>query len=131
MDSGSILITGGAGYIGSHVNKLLTLNGMHTIVYDNLSRGNKESLKWGIFEQGCLSDILTLDKVIKKHNVNSVIHCAGYAYVGESIENPHIYYENNLLNSINLLKVMVENNVDKIIFHHPVQFMEFQLNSLF
>ncbi len=111
-----ILITGGAGYIGSHVNKLLQRNGYETVVFDNLSRGHKRLAKWGDFVLGDLADTDTLRLLFKKYEIQAVIHFAAYAYVGESVSEPEKYYFNNLYNTLNLLKVMRENNCRNIIF---------------
>ena len=77
-----ILITGGAGYVGSHANKLFNISGLDTIVYDNLSNGYKDLVKWGEFIEGDLCDIDKLDSIFKKFNIDSVIHFAAFAYVG-------------------------------------------------
>ena len=111
-----ILITGGAGYIGSHVNKLLNKNGYSTIVFDNLSTGNIVSAKWGQFVKGDLSDPVAVDKLFKENKISAVMHFAASAYVGESIKNPQKYYTNNLMNTINLLNAMINNNVLRIVF---------------
>lgn len=111
-----ILVTGGAGYIGSHVNKLLNKKGYQTIVYDNLIYGNVESVKWGTFIEGDLNDTSKLNSLFKKHNIDAVMHFAAFAYVGESVRDPQKYYYNNVLNTINLLKAMNEAKVDKFIF---------------
>ena len=111
-----ILITGGAGYIGSQTNKYLSHKGFPTIVYDNLSSGNLSSVKWGSFIQGDLKDIEQLRLVFNKYNITSVMHFAASSYVGESVSQPEKYYYNNVVNTLNLLKVMKEFEVNKIIF---------------
>jgi len=111
-----ILILGGAGYIGSHVNKELTKKGYGTLVFDNLVNGHKEFIKWGDFIQGDLENIEELRLVFKKYSIKAVMHFAGFAYVGESVVDPQKYYLNNLKNTINLLQVMLEYNVKYIIF---------------
>ena len=111
-----ILITGGAGYIGSHVNKLLNHKGFKTVIFDNLSRGNIKSVKWGEFVLGDLSDVNQIRLLFKNFKIRAVIHFAAYAYVGESVKNPEKYYFNNLVNTLNLLKVMNEFNCSNIIF---------------
>ena len=116
METGQILLTGGAGYIGSHVNKLLSEKGYQTIVFDNLSRGHTELVKWGELLEGCLSNTSTLDNLFKHNNISCVMHFAAYAYIGESIEKPGDYYANNVSNTINLLNVMIANKVNNIIF---------------
>ncbi len=116
LPNNRILVTGGAGYIGSHVNKLLNNLGYNTIVIDNLVRGNKDSIKWGEFHKICLSDKISLNKLFAEYNIDTVMHFAGFAYVEESVLNPDIYYTNNVSNTINLLNSMMENNIKKIIF---------------
>ncbi|MBC8214219.1 MAG: UDP-glucose 4-epimerase GalE [Candidatus Marinimicrobia bacterium] len=111
-----ILVTGGAGYIGSHTCKLLAKHGYTSIVYDNLSRGNKWSVKWGIFIQGNISDQNKLRKIFQKYNPIAVIHFAGYAYVGESVEFPNLYYSNNVVGTSNLLEAMRLECIQNIVF---------------
>lgn len=111
-----ILILGGAGYIGSHVNKELTKKGYCTLVFDNLVNGHKEFVKWGDFIQGDLENIEELRIVFKKYSIKAVMHFAGFAYVGESVIDPQKYYINNLKNTLNLLQVMLEYDVKYIIF---------------
>jgi UDP-glucose 4-epimerase len=111
-----ILITGGAGYIGSQVNKLINENGYNTIIIDNLSTGNKRMVKWGEFVEGDISDENLMDTVFNKYDIECVMHFAANAYVGESIENPNKYYYNNVIKSIKLLGLMLRNNINNIIF---------------
>jgi len=111
-----ILITGGAGYIGSQVNKFLSFKGLSTVVFDNLSTGNLSAVQWGNFFQADLKDIEQVRLVFNKYNITSVMHFAAYSYVGESVLEPEKYYYNNVVSTLNLLKVMNEFNVSKIIF---------------
>jgi UDP-glucose 4-epimerase len=111
-----ILITGGAGYIGSQTNKNLNKNGYSTVVFDNLSQGNLSLVKWGNFIEGDLKDINQIRSVFKKFKIKSVMHFAASSFVGESVLEPEKYYFNNVVNTLNLLKVMRENNVNKFIF---------------
>jgi UDP-glucose 4-epimerase len=111
-----ILIVGGAGYIGSHVNKLLHKNGEKTLVLDNLSYGHEEFVKWGEFVKGDLSNIGLLTEIFEKYNIDAVMHFAAFTYVGESVEDPQKYYVNNLKNTLNLLSVMKNFKVNKFIF---------------
>ena len=111
-----ILITGGAGYIGSQTNKHLNQKGYSTVVFDNLVYGHLSAVKWGSFMLGNLNDIEQIRLTFKKYKITSVMHFAAYAYAGESVKEPEKYYFNNVVNTLNLLKVMREFNVDKIIF---------------
>lgn len=111
-----ILVTGGAGYIGSHTCKELARNGYEPIVFDNLSSGHKESVKWGPLEIGDLRDISRVESLFAKYNFEGVIHFAAKAYVYESVINPINYFENNISGSSNLLSIMRKNRIRNIIF---------------
>jgi len=111
-----ILVVGGAGYIGSHINKMLHNNGYDTVVFDNLVYGHKEAVKWGVLEEGDLADTKRLDEVFEKYDIEAVFHFAAYAYVGESVTNPSKYYHNNVANTLNLLDAMVKHDVQYIVF---------------
>ena len=120
----SILITGGAGYIGSHTLVALSEVGYDFVVYDNLSNSSKESIKRVekiinksiSFEEGDIRDKELLKKVFEKYNIDSVIHFAGLKAVGESVEKPLEYYDNNVVGTLRLLEVMKEFNCKKIVF---------------
>lgn len=112
----NVLVTGGAGYIGSHACQALRNSGFNPVVYDNLSRGNRWAVKWGPLEEGDILDRRKLDYVFKKYKPTAVFHFAALAYVGESIKNPDLYYENNVLGSYELLQAMKQNGVKKFIF---------------
>jgi UDP-glucose-4-epimerase GalE len=103
-----ILVTGGAGYIGSHACKVLAARGFEPVAYDNLSRGNRWAVKWGPFEVGDISDEARLRDVLKRHQPAAVMHFAAYAYVGESVENPILYFQNNICGSVSLLKTLLD-----------------------
>jgi UDP-glucose 4-epimerase len=112
-----ILVTGGAGYIGSNCVKFLQKSGYAPIVLDNLIYGHKESISPEVkFIEGDLSNKNLLNEIFKKQNIDAVIHFAAYTYVGESVKNPKKYFENNYVNGLNLLNTMVKNNVKKIVF---------------
>lgn len=111
-----ILITGGAGYIGAHTNKLLNKLGYQTVVFDNLVTGHQEFIKWGSFFKGDLQNESDLEEVFKKYSISAVMHFAGYAYVGESVQFPDKYYQNNVVGTLNLLKVMKKHQVKQIVF---------------
>ncbi|CDG64413.1 MAG: UDP-glucose 4-epimerase [Methanobacterium sp.] len=111
-----ILVTGGAGYIGSHANKELTRAGYETVVLDNMSYGHHDFLKWGVFEEVDLGDLESIRNVFQKYEIEAVMHFAAFTYVGESVEDPQKYYLNNLRNTLNLLQVMNEFEVRKLVF---------------
>ena len=112
----TILVAGGAGYIGSHTQKYLLNNNYNVVVVDNLVYGHKEAVLTENFEQVDLADKEALDKVFKKYKIDAVIHFAAYTYVGESVTSPKKYYHNNVVNTLNLLDAMIENNVKNIVF---------------
>jgi UDP-arabinose 4-epimerase len=111
-----ILVTGGAGYIGSHACKALAAAGYTPVTYDNLSRGFAHAVQWGPLEQGDLLDRARLADVIAGHRPRAVIHFAALAYVGESAAEPALYYRNNVVGSLNLLDAMREHGVDQMVF---------------
>ncbi len=111
-----ILITGGGGYIGSHANKILNKKGFKTVVYDNLSCGHREFAKWGHFVFGDLADKDQLRLCFKNYPIDAVMHYCSFCYVGESVDHPAEYYRNNVVNTLNLLDVMVEYGVKYFIF---------------
>ncbi|MDR2922429.1 MAG: UDP-glucose 4-epimerase GalE [Treponema sp.] len=112
----NILVTGGAGYIGSHIVKDLCDNDYHVIVYDNLSEGHREAVSRGDFISGDINDSNTLNSVFEKFKIDAVMHFAAYAYVGESVINPEKYYKNNVVATINLLSSMLKYKIGNIIF---------------
>ena len=111
-----IMIVGGAGYIGAHVNKVLHGKGYSTLVVDNLSRGHRELVKWGEFVQGDIGDAAFLGRVFDEYPVDAVMHFAAFAYVGESVTAPEKYYLNNVANTLTLLRIMREKGVGRFIF---------------
>ncbi|MFA5162749.1 MAG: UDP-glucose 4-epimerase GalE [Elusimicrobiales bacterium] len=111
-----ILITGGAGYIGSHVNKLLAKSGMKTVVYDNLSTGHRENLKWGEFVEGDILDTARLEQALREYKVDCVMHFAAFIEVGESMSDPEKYYRNNAAGAISVLSAMRRAGVGKFVF---------------
>ncbi|MEJ2731011.1 MAG: UDP-glucose 4-epimerase GalE, partial [Deltaproteobacteria bacterium] len=112
----NILVTGGAGYIGSHCCKALRQKGHHPITVDNLVYGHKEFARWGEFFKGDAGNPAHLKKCFSRHKIDAVMHFAAYAYVGESVADPLKYYENNLRNTIQLLHAIMENDVNAIVF---------------
>ncbi len=111
-----ILIAGGAGYIGSHANKILNQKGYETVVYDNLVYGHRELCKWGHFVLGDIADKDQLRLCFKTYPIEAVMHYCAFCYVGEPVEQPAKYYRNNVINTLNLLDVMVEYGVKNFIF---------------
>ena len=112
----NVLVTGGAGYIGSHTCKALSRAGFTPVTYDNLVYGHEWAVKWGALETGDILDTSRLSHVIATYNPVAVIHFAAFAYVGESVENPAKYYRNNVVGTLSLLEAMNNNGVDKIVF---------------
>lgn len=112
----SVLIVGGAGYIGSHTAKRVAHAGLTPIVFDNLEYGHKSAVKWGPFVEGDLADTPLIQRVLREYEVTSVIHFAAYAYVGESVTNPRKYFRNNVVCTLNLLDAMVDAGVREIVF---------------
>ena len=96
-----ILITGGAGYIGAHVNKLLNNSGYETIVLDNLSKGHKSAVKWGDFVNADLSDSEKVREIFQDNDIEAVMHFAAFSSVAESVEEPEKYFKNNYENTLN------------------------------
>lgn len=111
-----VLITGGAGYIGSHTAKIMARAGHTPIVLDNMTFGHEWAAKWGPLEKGDLSDTAFLADVFKRHKIDAVVHFAANAFVGESMTNPKKYFRNNTVNTLNLLDAMVDANVKEIVF---------------
>lgn len=112
----AVLVCGGAGYIGSHVNKQLNSEGYETVVFDNLIYGHREAVKWGDFVHGDLKNIEEIESVFQRYQIDAVFHFAAYAYVGESVREPEKYYYNNVVNTLNLLHVMRKYGCNRIIF---------------
>lgn len=112
----NILVTGGAGYIGSHVAKNLTTAGHRVIIFDNLIKGHREAVLSAKFVEGDLADRELLDRVMQDEQIEAVIHLAAHSLVGESMEKPGKYYENNVSNGLNLLEAMINNDVRNIVF---------------
>jgi len=111
-----ILVTGGAGYIGSHACKALAAAGFEPVTYDNLSRGNRWAVKWGPLEAGDIGDQARLRAVLDQHQPAAVIHFAAFAYVGESVDNPNLYYQNNVCGSATLLRTVTEYKPIPVVF---------------
>ncbi|MGA1387628.1 MAG: UDP-glucose 4-epimerase GalE [Ilumatobacteraceae bacterium] len=112
----TVLITGGAGYIGSHTARLLTEMGRKVVVLDTLERGYRDAIPGIDLVVGDIADSRTVGKVCRKHHVDSVIHFAAYKAVGESMIEPLRYYKNNVAGSIALVESLLEHDVSRIVF---------------
>ena len=112
----TVLVTGGAGYIGSHTVKALAAAGMQPVVYDNLCEGHRESVKWGPLIQADLCNRAALERTIHDHRITSAIHFAAHAYVGKSMIEPRKYFQNNTINALTLLDVLLDAGVDHFVF---------------
>ena len=111
----TVLVTGGAGYIGSHACKVLAKEGYQPIAFDNLSSGHAWAAKWGPLERGDILDRTALDRVIEKYRPSACLHFAAFAYVGESVSNPGKYYRNNVAGSLTLLEALRDHGVDQFV----------------
>ena len=114
--SGTVLVTGGAGYVGSHCCKAFHQAGWKVVVFDNLSRGWRDLVQWGDLIEGDINDRAALDKAMAEVKPDAVAHFAAFGYVGESVSNPGMYYRNNTMGTMTLLDAMVAAGVDKLIF---------------
>jgi UDP-arabinose 4-epimerase len=114
--SQSVLVTGGAGYIGSHACKALARAGCTPVTYDNLSRGHRHAVRWGPLVEGDVGDARAVAAALREHHISAVMHFAAFAYVGESGTDPALYYRNNVVGTLNLLAAMREVGIDRIVF---------------
>jgi UDP-arabinose 4-epimerase len=114
--SQSVLVTGGAGYIGSHACKALARAGYIPVTYDNLSRGHRHAVRWGPLVEGDIGDRAAVAAALGAHRVSAVMHFAAFTYVGESSADPALYYRNNVVGTLNLLDAMREAAVGQIVF---------------
>jgi len=112
----NILVTGGAGYVGSHAASALRAAGFTPVTYDNLSRGHRELVRFGPFEEGDILDEARLVAVLNTYRPSAVMHFAALAYVGESVERPLDYYRNNFAGALTLLRAMAQCGVDRFVF---------------
>jgi UDP-arabinose 4-epimerase len=111
-----ILVTGGAGYIGSHTCKALAAAGYAPVVLDDLSAGHDWAVRWGPLLAGDVADRALVMKTLKRFNVQAVIHFAAHGYVGESVQNPRKYFDNNVRKTLALLDTLLDAGVDKLVF---------------
>ena len=110
------LVVGGAGYIGSHMVKMLSQAGHSVVTLDNLSNGYRSAVKYGDFVEGDIADVELLKGIFADHTFDGVMHFASFIQVGESVEKPSMYYRNNVTNTQTLLDTMIEYDVKKFIF---------------
>jgi UDP-arabinose 4-epimerase len=112
----TVLVTGGAGYVGSHCCKAFARAGWTVVVFDNLSRGWREAVKWGPLIEGDVTDAKQVGAALDRYRPDVVAHFAAYAYVGESVTRPEIYYRNNRFGTLVLLEEMQRAGIGKLIF---------------
>ncbi|WP_343714468.1 UDP-glucose 4-epimerase GalE [Inquilinus sp.] len=115
-DKPAVLVTGGAGYIGSHTCKALVAAGFVPVTIDNLSRGHRDFVKWGPLEQADIGDGAALDRVMAQHRPVAILHFAALTYVGESVTEPALYYRNNVAGSLSLLEAARRHGVGNVVF---------------
>lgn len=115
-NTNNVLVTGGAGFIGSHTCKALHLAGYRPVACDNLVYGHPWAVQWGPLEQGDIADRAWLDALIHQYRPLGVLHFAAYAYVGESVQNPGKYYRNNVAGTLNLLEAVRDHSIRYFVF---------------
>ena len=116
MSKDSILVTGGAGYVGSHACKARAARGYRPLTYDHLVYGHEAAVKWGPLVIGDIADRARLDAVIAEYRPQAVMHFAAFTYVGESVADPGKYYRNNVVGTLSLLEAMRDHGIDELIF---------------
>ncbi len=112
----NVLIIGGAGYIGSHVNLLLSQKGYRTIILDNLVHGHRDAVQWGTFIEGDMADTSLLSRVFEEYEIDAVMHFSAFIAVGESVEEPGSYYKSNVARTIDLLNATVQAGIKYFLF---------------
>ena len=112
----SILVTGGAGYVGRHTAKLLHVSGLQPVVLDNLTTGRRDQTDWGPFIEGDIANVGLVRSLIREHRVTAVIHLAASAHVGDSMARPDAYYRNNVTGTAALLEAMCAEGVKQMVF---------------
>lgn len=115
-DATTVLVTGGAGYIGAHACKALAVAGYLPVAYDSLEYGHPDAVRWGPLERGRLEDAARLRQVFERYRPAAVLHFAAYAYVGESVTDPARYYRNNVGGSLALIQTMLSNGCMRLVF---------------
>lgn len=116
LDGLPVLVTGGAGYIGSHACKALAAAGARPVVFDNLSTGHGDAVRWGPLIEADVRDRVAVAAALKRYEISCVLHFAGKAYIGESMQNPGTYYDNNVGGMIALLAGCTEAGVRRVVF---------------
>ena len=116
MAAARVLVTGGAGFIGSHACKALASEGFTPVTLDNLCTGNREDVRWGPFVEADVRDTAAVEQALETHRIDAVMHFAAFAYVGESVAKPSEYYDNNVRGILSLLQACRNRGVDKIVF---------------
>ena len=111
-----VLVTGGAGFIGSHTSKQLAASGLTPVSYDNLSTGNRRAVKWGPLVEGDILDTNRLAETLHQHEAVAVIHFAASAYVGDSVAEPTHYFRNNVEGTRSVLDACRMAGIDKLVF---------------
>ena len=114
--SDSVLVTGGAGYIGSHVSKALADSGLTPVCYDTLEKGHEWAVRWGPLERGDIGDAARLDEIFARHKPRAIIHMAGYAEVGESVRQPKRYMHNNVTKTGVLVEAALRHGIEAFVF---------------
>jgi len=112
----TVFVTGGAGYVGSHSAKAFAKAGWDVVTYDNLSRGHRDLVKWGPLIEGDILDTQALTRALKEVRPDAIAHFAAFAYVAESMQQPEIYYRNNVAGTMSLLDAMVAADVKQMVF---------------
>jgi UDP-arabinose 4-epimerase len=111
-----VLVTGGAGYIGSHTARLLAEEGLSPVVLDDLSRGHREAARFGPLVEGDIGDRALVARVVRENAIDAVVHFAAFAYVGESVHDPRLYWTNNTLKTLALVDTLLECGVKNFVF---------------
>jgi UDP-glucose-4-epimerase GalE len=114
--SGAVLVTGGAGYIGSHVSKALADSGLTPVCYDTMEKGHEWAVRFGPLERGDIGDAARLDEVFARHKPRAIIHMAGYIEVGESVRQPERYMHNNAAKSVVLVEAALRHGIEAFVF---------------
>lgn len=116
MASQSVLVVGGAGYVGGHTCKALAAAGFRPVVFDNFTTGHRDFVRWGPAVEGDIRDTAAVASAIRSHDVAAVLHFAACAYVGESVSDPQKYYDNNVTGTLSLLRAMLEAGCPHLVF---------------